>query len=564
VAGYRLRRRVGLGGMAEVWLAERDGIPYALKALHPNLSADAEFRDMFRDETELARAIDHPHVVRVLELFETAERQIQVMEWIDGRDLNALEVQLEREGGRFPEAAAVFMVASVARGLEAAHRLVDADGRSRELVHRDVAPPNIMVGRDGAVKLLDFGVAKARARLTQTAHGVIKGRIGYMAPEQALGEELTPQADVYALGVVAWELLAMERLFPAGGDLVDVIQRRPPRRLKGVRAEVADLVMRMLHPDPNARATVEAVIDGLSAVRDPAFDFAAWCRSVFPARPRGTAVFAAPQVEGAEARPAERARPDPGSADRAGREAPVARGELGTPDHPDDRTAPDPPGTGAAAAAREPTTIARGRDAGGGPTEPTVAASGPPGDAGPRSDGPETIVDGWADDATSGAAVEPGSRIRGLDPTDPTDPLPAADGAWVHSPVGLSNPQSFEQTRAVAVPSVLCLPEGPPRAPRPPDPPRWAGIAVGRRPARERRRVPGLAPRAPVDPRREGSGPDRPAAWTRPARSPRPGPVDRRPPATDGDRAWVEDLLPALLVAVLLVEVFMLGWVWAR
>jgi len=301
LGGYRLRQQIGLGGMAEVWRVERGDQSYALKALHPDLSQDPEFRSMFRDEIALVRAVDHPNVVGLVDAFEANGRLALVMEWIEGCDLHTLRLRVERDGGWVPLGIAVALIRQAAAGLYAAHELLGPDGRRRDLVHRDVSPQNIMVSCDGAVKLVDFGVAKARARQTRTAVGYVKGRVGYMAPEQAVGRPLTARADVFALGVVLWELLSGRRLF-TDGEVNEVKMRPAPPRLvhtKGgvpVPAALDRLVQSMLRIESNLRPALPEVIDVLGRYIDRDMDLPSWCRSVIPAKRRTTAVMSAPGV----------------------------------------------------------------------------------------------------------------------------------------------------------------------------------------------------------------------------------------------------------------------------
>lgn len=465
IGEYFLERQIGRGGMAEVWLARRHGQRCALKILHADLGEQADFRDMFRDESELIQSLDHPNVVRVLDRREVDDLPILAMEWVDGLDLHSLEVQLEREGGRIPLPAAYHIIRSTAAGLHAAHALRDAQGRPRGLVHRDVAPQNIMVARDGAVKLLDFGVAKARARLTQTEIGFIKGRVAYMAPEQARGLELTSRADVFALGVVFWEVVAMERLFPADGGVLEVLQRPPAPRLDqlGVTAAgaplvvpelVADLVQQMLHMEPRARPSLPHVIRVLDQHIDPRFDFGGWCRSVLPPTRRSTAVL-----------PAENS--------------------FGTPGSAADEEAWGPP---ADATVSEPVTWSQDGGHGWDATDATEAIERTEVEGDP-SQGRTVVASPSLDDRTRGAPVAHAQVIggvrtcpeeTGLEPTEPfavadavavvarltqPPPSPGAGLGWVRAPVGLMNPQSFERTRSLAKTSDLYLPSAPSRPP---------------------------------------------------------------------------------------------------
>lgn len=271
IGRYTLERRLGAGGMAEVWAA-RDpfGGPVAIKLLYPNHGESGEFEAMFRDEIRILSQIRHPNVVEVRELGQDASRLWMAMELLDGLSLHALEIALENHKERFPVPIAAWIGLSVAEGLEAVHAARGKDNAKLEVVHRDVAPNNVMLTRTGIVKVIDFGVARARNRAVRTQVGVVKGRIAYMAPEQAMGSEVSGKADVFALGVVLWEMIAMRRLFPAGGTLLQVVQRPEPPSLRafGASFELDDLVRNMLALTEEDRPTMSDVVSVLRRTVD--------------------------------------------------------------------------------------------------------------------------------------------------------------------------------------------------------------------------------------------------------------------------------------------------------
>ncbi|MBX3182042.1 MAG: serine/threonine protein kinase [Polyangiaceae bacterium] len=221
---YELLQRIGRGGMATVWVA-RDHAPrvederlVALKAIHHELAGDQEFVDMFIDEGRLVGAIRHPNVVEVYEVGEVDGVMFLAMEWVEGDSLHAL---IAESGKRrpIPPEMAVRIIADAARGLHAAHELCDANGQHLGVVHRDVSPHNILIGTDGGIKLVDFGVAKAMGRLGEaTQAGQLKGKFGYMSPEQARGKSVDRRADIFALGIVLFELTTTRRLFRGEHD----------------------------------------------------------------------------------------------------------------------------------------------------------------------------------------------------------------------------------------------------------------------------------------------------------------------------------------------------------
>jgi serine/threonine protein kinase len=205
---WRLLRRIGRGGMAEVWLAQgADGQRVALKRVLAEHAVDPRFVRMFSDEAAIAGALDHPGIVRVLAHGVEDGAPWIALELVDGEDAASLGARGRERGTPMPELAALWIAAHVGRALHAAHEARDEDGEPRAIVHRDVTPGNVLVARDGTVKLGDFGIAKARDRLERTSAGVTKGKMAFMAPEQMLGGELDRRADVFGLGCTLHALL---------------------------------------------------------------------------------------------------------------------------------------------------------------------------------------------------------------------------------------------------------------------------------------------------------------------------------------------------------------------
>jgi eukaryotic-like serine/threonine-protein kinase len=266
VAGrYQLCEEVGVGGMATVYLGRILGEggftrQVAIKRLHPHLARDPAFVSAFVDEAHLAVRITHPNVVATLDVISADGELLLVMEYVAGASLWHL---LQAEGSRnelasVPRVAAVMMGALA--GLQAAHDAVDEAGTPLGLVHRDVSPQNILVGVDGRARMLDFGVAKATGRRARerTRTGVIKGKLGYVAPEQFDGK-VTRQSDVYAASVVLWEALTGRRLFDGDTD-GEIIHRvlagrvdAPSVHRPGLSPEVDALVLTGLSMEPAAR-----------------------------------------------------------------------------------------------------------------------------------------------------------------------------------------------------------------------------------------------------------------------------------------------------------------------
>ena len=271
-AGLRFGRyealfRVAQGGMAEVFAARIRGEAgferlVAVKRMLPHLAGDERFVNMFLDEARLAAPLSSPHVVATLDLGRDDEGSPYiVLELVVGASLGALVSRARSSGAPLPLPVALEVLSQTALGLHHAHEARTASGTPLAIVHRDVSPQNVLVGASGTVKVSDFGIAKAAmARLTQTAHGSIKGKIAYLSPEQANAGPVDRRSDVYSLGVVAWEVLAGRRFRRAASDLellAEVRRPMPAPRLSEVRADLpatlVDAIARALAIDPNHR-----------------------------------------------------------------------------------------------------------------------------------------------------------------------------------------------------------------------------------------------------------------------------------------------------------------------
>jgi serine/threonine-protein kinase len=230
---FALGPKIGGGGMASVFLGKYVAPPgeeappeqevVALKVIKGDFVRNADYEKMFLDEAELLTQLSHPNVIRTVGYGAQAGAWFIAMELLMGRSLLDLwEAALEKKRA-IPVDVAAFVALEVARGLEHAHGLVDEeDGRKLNIVHRDVNPSNVFVGYDGAVKLIDFGLAKARKRQTKSVEGLIKGKIPYLSPEQILEETLDGRSDIYALGTTLWESVTMRRLFKRETDVATV------------------------------------------------------------------------------------------------------------------------------------------------------------------------------------------------------------------------------------------------------------------------------------------------------------------------------------------------------
>ncbi|HEY6036138.1 MAG TPA: serine/threonine-protein kinase, partial [Kofleriaceae bacterium] len=207
LGNYELLRLLAQGGMADIYLARaRDGRPCAIKVMNPGRAGDAEACTLFMDEARVLGMLDHANLAGVYEVAKEGHCYYLAMELVHGADLRELLAMAERAETEMPYETAVAIVAAAAAGLDHAHRRCSPDGRPLRLVHRDVSLSNIMVTHDGSVKVIDWGIACAAVSEHHTNPGVVRGKASYMAPEQALGEEVDLRTDVFALGVVLYEL----------------------------------------------------------------------------------------------------------------------------------------------------------------------------------------------------------------------------------------------------------------------------------------------------------------------------------------------------------------------
>lgn len=274
---YELVYPVARGGMAQVWLAKLHGQHgferlVALKTILPAFAGDPRFKRMFVAEAKISAAIQHVNVAQVFDLGEHEGLLYLAMEWVDGESLQELERAAQHEASALPLSVLLRIMADVCAGLHAAHELNDAHGRSLNVVHRDVSPQNILVSSDGVVTLIDFGVVKARRRSTEdTSIGTIKGKLQYMAPEQALGHVLDRRADIWAVGATLYRLLAGRPLFRSSGPLSTfkrLISPAPPEPLpSNVPPALSSIVLKALAFDPAHRyataAELGAALEGL-------------------------------------------------------------------------------------------------------------------------------------------------------------------------------------------------------------------------------------------------------------------------------------------------------------
>lgn len=226
---YVLGKRLGTGGMAEVYEAHREGPHgfskrFAIKRILPQLSADARFVAMFCDEARICAALTHPNIVQVVDFGESAGDLFMAMEYVEGISVAKLLRYVAGHRQKVPLPLALFIVHEVLRGLSFAHEACDPEGRPLGIIHRDVSPGNVLVSSSGEVKLTDFGIVRSAFVDRRTYPGELKGKMGYMSPEQVIGKDVDPRSDLFTLGIVLAELLVMRPMFP-GKSEVEVLTK---------------------------------------------------------------------------------------------------------------------------------------------------------------------------------------------------------------------------------------------------------------------------------------------------------------------------------------------------
>jgi serine/threonine-protein kinase len=276
VVGY-----IATGGMAELFLAkEQNGRPVVIKRILPHLARQPSFVSMFVDEARIGALAKHPNLVEVYELGQVGTDLFLCMEYLVGENLAGLVRRLVKRKERMSYGLAAYIVAEVCDGLHAAHELTDERGNRLDLVHRDVSPQNVFVTYGGDVKLLDFGVATAAYRLTQTASGEVKGKYAYMSPEQCRGEPLDKRSDIFSLGTVLYELTTQHRLFKRPNELqvmkaiCDEPIRKPSREVDEYPENLEAICMRALARDRRERYATAAEMreDLLAAMQQLGLD----------------------------------------------------------------------------------------------------------------------------------------------------------------------------------------------------------------------------------------------------------------------------------------------------
>lgn len=262
---YLLLDRINVGGMAEVFRAKSSGMAgverlVAIKRILPNLAQDPDFTDMFIDEARIAIHLRHSNIAQIYELNEIGKSLFIAMEYVQGRDLRALINRMRFLGREIPLPLIVYIISRACDGLDYAHRKRDdLSMRDLNIVHRDVSPQNVILSYEGEVKIIDFGIAKASAKRTHTQAGILKGKFGYMAPEQVMGHDIDRRADIFCTGILSYELLTRERLF-AGSNELSTLRRIRQREITpptivnpNIPKPIEEMVLKALSLDPDDR-----------------------------------------------------------------------------------------------------------------------------------------------------------------------------------------------------------------------------------------------------------------------------------------------------------------------
>ncbi|MFO0637092.1 MAG: serine/threonine-protein kinase [Nannocystaceae bacterium] len=261
---YTLLRRLAIGGMGELLLARASGAGgvqklVAIKRIRSEYASDPAFVSMFLNEARLAATLDHPNVVRTYDLVDDDGSFFMVMEYLHGESLGRLLNHVVAMGERVPLVHVVTIALGIAAGLHCAHERRGVDGRPLDIVHRDLSPGNVFLTYEGGVKLLDFGIAKATSRTSITLGPTRKGKVSYMSPEQCVGAEVDRRSDIFALGVVLWELCTGRRLFRGDNEFAIMNQITTvdaPTAISVVPElprELSDILARALQREPQAR-----------------------------------------------------------------------------------------------------------------------------------------------------------------------------------------------------------------------------------------------------------------------------------------------------------------------
>jgi serine/threonine-protein kinase len=294
IGHYDVLELVGVGGMAEVFRAQARGPagamrPLIIKRILPHLARDPRFIQAFVAEAKILGMLHHSNIVSVYDFGEDSGRHYLALEYLDGLSLAEIMDRRHEAQAPLPVGVAAYLAREICQGLSAVHTLSQADGKPLNVIHRDVTPSNAMTTRSGAVKLLDFGIAKISSTTSLTRQGQIKGKAAYLAPEQIKGEPIDFRVDLFTLGIVLYELLTLTHLFDCeGGDMATAYRIvemaiTPPSRVRpDIPPALEDIVMRALARNPADRfGSASEMAEALNGVvRACGTDRAEVCRFV--------------------------------------------------------------------------------------------------------------------------------------------------------------------------------------------------------------------------------------------------------------------------------------------
>ena len=264
IGPYTLLTRISQGGMAEVYKAKQHGVEgfertVAIKRILPHIARDPNFIAMFQAEAKLAVQLQHGNIAQIYKLGRHGDTFYIALEYVDGRDVGAILDHAQRSNNPAPAALACYILARVCDGLDYAHNKTDPRGNPLNIIHRDISPPNILVSYEGEVKIIDFGLAKAASSTIQTQKGIIKGKLAYMSPEQVRGATIDHRSDVFAAGVVFFEILTGTRLFRGNSDL-ETFEKvrachvpRPSNLNPNIPRRLEQILLTALARDPDRR-----------------------------------------------------------------------------------------------------------------------------------------------------------------------------------------------------------------------------------------------------------------------------------------------------------------------
>ncbi|HSD90764.1 MAG TPA: serine/threonine-protein kinase, partial [Kofleriaceae bacterium] len=264
IGRYQVLKQLASGSIADVLLARASGLEgfarhVVLKRIKPELAKEDKFANAFLEEARIAASLNHQNIVQVHDIGEQDGTYFFAMEYVHGEDVRTIIAKVRERGEAVPLEIAVAIIMAAASGLHHAHEKVSTTGEKLNIVHRDVAPSNILVGYDGSVKLVDFGLAKAAQRSTTTAAGTVKGKSSYMSPEQCKGEPVDRRSDTFGLGIVLFELVTAQRLFKGPTEYATMAavvdgEIPPPSRIRADVPPALDaIILRALSRKPAER-----------------------------------------------------------------------------------------------------------------------------------------------------------------------------------------------------------------------------------------------------------------------------------------------------------------------